>query len=227
MMPPPAIGVSLDTRARQSLGSSSEAIYQMVARACSRHAPRGGVLIDVGCGGGALWRELASQFARYVGLDAVRYEGFPTDGEFHAIDLDSDTWPDVGVRGDVVVAVETIEHLENPWAFTRRLGALAAPGAIVIVTTPNQLAALSLLTLLAKRRFSSFQDSHYPTHKTALLESDLCRATAEAGLVPIETSYSLHGRLPLAAWHYPASLARLAPRALSDNVMVVARKKHV
>jgi 2-polyprenyl-3-methyl-5-hydroxy-6-metoxy-1,4-benzoquinol methylase len=219
-------GVDLDARARQSLGSSSTAIYRMVVRACVAHGNDGGSLIDVGCGGGALWREVRERFTCYFGLDAVRYDRFPADGEFRQVDLDSDTWPDLQGAGDVVVAVETIEHLENPWMFVRRLAALARPGALVIVTTPNQLSALSLLTLMLKRRFSAFQDAHYPAHKTALLESDLWRAAGEAGLQPLEIGYSRHGRLPLASWHYPAALARLFPRALSDNVMLVARKPH-
>jgi len=219
--------VDLDTRARQSLGSSSDAIYQMIARGLAAHgvhAGSAGRLIDVGCGGGGLWREVQSRFAHYCGLDAVHYDGFPADGEFRQIDLDSDRWPEVPA-GDVVAAVETIEHLENPWGFMRRLSALAKPGALVVVTTPNQLSVLSLITLATKRRFSAFQDSHYPAHRTALLESDLCRAAGEAGLGVVAVTYSLHGRLPLAPWHYPTAIARLAPRALSDNLMVVARKR--
>ena len=219
-------GMDLDTRARQSLGSSSNAIYRMVARGLATHGVSGdnqGRLIDVGCGGGGLWREVQSRFAHYCGLDAVRYDGFPADGEFRQVDLDSDRWPDVPA-GDVVAAVETIEHLENPWGFMRRLAAIAKPGALVVVTTPNQLSVLSLITLATKRRFSAFQDSHYPAHRTALLESDLCRAAGEAGLDVVAIAYSLRGRLPLARWHYPAVVARLAPRALSDNVMIVARK---
>jgi cyclopropane fatty-acyl-phospholipid synthase-like methyltransferase len=217
----------LDARARKSLGSSSDAIYRMVGRACAAHAPSGGCLIDVGCGGGGLWREIGRRFGRYCGVDAVRYDGFPDEAEFWRADLDGGDWPDLGAVGDVVAAVETIEHLENPWAFARRLSALAKPGALLVITTPNQLSALSLMTLLTKRRFSSFQDSHFPVHKTALLESDLCRVAGDAGLDVVETAYSWHGRLPLTGWHYPERLARIAPRALSDNVMVVARKRHV
>jgi len=123
---------------------------------------------------------------------------------------------------DVVAALETIEHLENPWAFVRRLRALAKPGAWVIVTTPNQMSALSVLTLLVKRRFSAFQDPQYPAHRTALLECDLERAAREAGLEPAEWAYSLHGRVPLTPWHYPLALARCFPRALSDNLMLLA-----
>jgi len=109
-----------------------------------------------------------------------------------------------------LLAVETIEHLENPWAFMRALVRLARPGGWVIVTTPNQLSALSLITLLAKRRFSSFQDGHYPAHRTALLEVDLRRIAGECALENPEIGYSHSGRVPLTGWHYPAGLARLS-----------------
>jgi 2-polyprenyl-3-methyl-5-hydroxy-6-metoxy-1,4-benzoquinol methylase len=216
--------VDLETRARRSLGASADPIYDMVAAACAARAVAGGCVVDVGCGGGGLWRVLRSSFTRYCGIDAVRYDAFPNEGEFAQVDLDADAWPDLRGQGDVVTALETIEHLENPWAFMRRLAALARPGGLVIVTTPNQLSLLSVLTLVAKRRFSSFQDAHFPVHKTALLESDLCRAASEAGLIVEEIGYSLHGRVPLTGWHYPRPMSRLAPRLLSDNVMVVCRK---
>ena len=47
----------------------------------------------------------------------------------------------------------------------------------------------------------------------------------ETGLEPIAIAYSMDGRLPIAAGHYPAGVSRLFPRALSDNVMVVARRR--
>ena len=220
-----AHGAGLEARARQSLGSSSDAIYLMVARELEARGIAGGTLVDVGCGEGGLWRVVSSRFSRYYGLDAVRYENFPGDGEFRAIDLDAPEWPMTDGVADVVAALETIEHLENPWAFMRRLRTLAKPGAWVIVTTPNQLSALSVMTLLVTRRFSAFQDAQYPAHRTALLECDLERAAREAGLEPVERAYSLHGRLPLTAWHYPRPLARLFPRALSDNLMLLARRR--
>ena len=41
-------------RAKQSLGGSSDPVYQMVNRAISQ-LNSGGVLVDVGCGSGRLW----------------------------------------------------------------------------------------------------------------------------------------------------------------------------
>jgi 2-polyprenyl-3-methyl-5-hydroxy-6-metoxy-1,4-benzoquinol methylase len=216
---------TLERRARQSLGSSHEAIYRMVEHAFDVHGVKGGLLVDVGCGSGGLWHIVGHRFSQYIGLDAIRYDGFPAAGALHVIDLDAARWPLAEGCADVVVAVETIEHLENPWAFMRSLAGLARPGGWAAVTTPNQLSALSLITLALKSRFSAFQDSHYPAYKTALLGSDLRRAALEAGLEPSDVTYSLSGRLPLSGRHYPAAIARLAPRLLSDNLMLLARKR--
>jgi 2-polyprenyl-3-methyl-5-hydroxy-6-metoxy-1,4-benzoquinol methylase len=217
---------TLEARARMSLGSSNDAIYRMVFEALTERGVSGGRLVDVGCGGGALWGVLNSRFDRYCGLDAVRYDALAPDAEFRQIDLDSSTWPIAEGAADVVAAVETIEHLENPWAFVRSLVRIVKPGGWVVVTTPNQLSLLSLLTLFTKRRFSAFQDAHYPAHRTALLESDLARTASAAGLESIGITYSLRGRMPLVAAHYPTALARLFPRALSDNLMVIGRRPH-
>jgi 2-polyprenyl-3-methyl-5-hydroxy-6-metoxy-1,4-benzoquinol methylase len=125
---------------------------------------------------------------------------------------------------DAVVAVETIEHLENPRAFLRELARLAKPGGWVVVTTPNQLSLLSLMTLAIKHRFSAFQDAHYPAHLTALLEIDLKRIASESKLRDVSVAYSQRGRIVFTPWHYPRFLATLFPRALSDNVLLIGRK---
>lgn len=218
------LGVALEARARQSLGSSERAIYDLVSRLLEVRDVRGDLLIDVGCGQGALWPYLRRRFHSYCGLDAIRYQNFPDAAEFSTVDLDSPDWPVAVARADLVTAVEVVEHLENPWAFMRQLAVLVKPGGWVVVTTPNQLSLLSLGTLLIKRRFSSFQDAHYPAHRTALLESDLVRAAFEASLEVEEIAYTCRGRVVLTPWHYPGKLAQHWPRALSDNLAVIARR---
>ena len=123
---------------------------------------------------------------------------------------------------DAVVAAEIIEHLENPRALMRELVRVAKPGGAVVLTTPNQLSLLSLLTLIFKHRFAAFQDVHYPAHLTALLEIDLTRIANETGLTDIEIEYSRQGRIPKTPWHYPQAMSRLWPRGLSDNPMFSA-----
>ena len=134
-------------------------------------------MLDVGCGTGNLWGYVRGRFDRYIGVDVVRYEGFPAGAEFCPSDLDAGRLPLPEQVADVVAAVETIEHLENPRAFVRELVRLARPGGWVVVTTPNQLSLLSKLTLAVKNQFNAFQESSYPAHLTALLEIDLRRMT--------------------------------------------------
>lgn len=222
---PPTEPVSaVVVRARQTLGISSDAIHRMVAKSLETRHAGGGLLLDVGCGGGNLWRSLAGQFDRYVGADVVRYDGFPADATFSPVDLDTQRvlLPD-GVA-DVVAAVETIEHLENPRAFVRELVRLARPGGWVVVTTPNQLSWLSKLTLVLKNQFNAFQEGSYPAHLTALLEVDLRRIASESGLTDVAVAYSGQGRIVGTPWYYPGLLSRCWPRAFSDNILLIGRK---
>jgi 2-polyprenyl-3-methyl-5-hydroxy-6-metoxy-1,4-benzoquinol methylase len=213
----------VEERARRSLGTSGGAVYRMVAAAVAARHPGGGTLLDVGCGSGKLWPFVRERFARYVGVDAVRYDGFPAEGEFHAADLDAQALPCEGAA-EVVAAVETIEHLENPRAFVRALARAARPGGWVIVTTPNQLSLLSRATLVAKGEHNAFREGSYPAHITALLEVDLRRIAAECGLEEVAVEFSGSGRLAGTGRHYPRWVSRLWPRGLSDNLLLAGRK---
>ena len=183
-----------------------------------------GTLVDVGCGSGRLWHYVGQNVLRYVGIDAVKYDGFPDTAEFIQANLDHGPWPLAESAADVATAVEVIEHLENPRAFMRQLVSLTKPGGLVIVTTPNQLSFLSLTTLIFKQRFSAFQDVHYPAHLTALLEIDLIRIASECGLANLRIIYSCQGRIIISPWHYPSVVSRLLPRRLSDNLMLIGTR---
>lgn len=213
----------LQVRALQSGGISNEFIYKKVVEELENRNAMG-VLVDVGCGIGGFFSFVRNQFESYIGVDAVRYPEFPSGASFTQVDLDSGTVPLPDEIADVVVAIETIEHLENPRAFMREMKRLVKSGGLVVVTTPNQLSFLSLLTLVVKRRFSAFQDVHYPAHLTALLEVDLIRIAKECGFTHISLAYTGHGRLVLTPWHYPRFMARLVPRVLSDNVLLICRR---
>lgn len=215
---------SLESRVRQSLGTSARAIYKMVLEALNDRPHETKVLLDVGCGTGSLWHSLRKQFSHYIGVDAVRFEGFPGGADFRSADLDTETIDLPNACADVVAALEIIEHLENPRAFVRELVRLARPGGWIAVTTPNQLSLLSKLTLLFKNRFNAFQDRCYPAHRTALLEIDLRRLAWECRLTEVAILYSHHGRIPGTRWHYPQFLSKWLPRTLSDNILLIARK---
>jgi 2-polyprenyl-3-methyl-5-hydroxy-6-metoxy-1,4-benzoquinol methylase len=211
-------------RARRSGGISADPIYRAVAATLAARHPSGGTLLDIGCGTGGLWEYVSHLFERYVGADVLLHEGFPAGVEFCPVDLDTGAVPMPDGSADVVAAVETVEHLENPRAFFRELVRLVRPGGLVVVTTPNQLSLLSKLTLVCKNQFNAFQEGCYPAHLTALLEIDLRRMAAECRLTEVGIAYTGRGRVPGTGWHYASALSRLMPQACSDNVLLVGRK---
>jgi 2-polyprenyl-3-methyl-5-hydroxy-6-metoxy-1,4-benzoquinol methylase len=215
---------TLEERLAPTRGASGDAVYALAQRTLDKRGAYGGTLVDTGCGSGALLRLLRGRFDALVGIDAVRYDGIPADVRFVEHDLNEPAIPLESGCAQVVAALEVIEHLENPRAFVRELARLVAPGGWLLVSTPNQLSLLSKGTLVVKNRFNAFQDGAYPVHVTALLEVDLLRIAREAGLVDAQTEYTQRGRLPLSSVHYPRALSRRFPRALSDNVLLIARK---
>lgn len=213
----------VESRARATGGTSSEPVYRLVARTIAERHPGGGTIVDVGCGRGDLWDHLRGHFDRYVGVDVVHYEGFPDNGTFCKVDLDAGRAELADGAGDVVAAVETIEHVENPRAFVRELARLARPGGLVVVTTPNQLSLLSKFGLVLKNQFPAFQERPglYPAHITALLAEDLMRIARECGLADPAIRYTGSGRIPGTPWRWPGILGG---RAFSDNVLLEARR---
>lgn len=215
--------LTAEERAKLSLGSSTEAVYRMVERAFAELDGAGGDLLDVGCGAGHLWPHARNRFQTYTGVDIIAYDGFPAEGRFHAIDMDTGTIPLPDQSFDVVASLETIEHVDGPRRFVRELARLVKPGGWLVVTTPNQLSAHSLLSLLLRGYFGAFAEAPglYPAHITALLESDLLRIASELELVEARIRFSNHGRITLTPWHWPWPLVG---RRFSDNVLLAARR---
>jgi 2-polyprenyl-3-methyl-5-hydroxy-6-metoxy-1,4-benzoquinol methylase len=225
--------VGLEERARASGGASNaEALYETVRHLiAARDVPRG-VLVDVGCGSGRLHAVLAADVERYIGVDVVQYEGYPAgpNVDFRRADLDAARIDLPDGCADVVCSLETIEHVENARALMRELVRLARPGGLLVITTPNQISALSKACFVAKNEFVHFQDRPglYPSHLSALLPIDLLRMARENGLDEAEVTYSGEGRMPLTGLHWPRWLTGRhgwRGRAFSDNVLLCARRR--
>jgi 2-polyprenyl-3-methyl-5-hydroxy-6-metoxy-1,4-benzoquinol methylase len=207
----------------QTQGESDGPIYRAAAALLRQRRARG-VLVDVGCGIGRFLEHASDLAADYIGVDVVRHPGLSADAAFLRADLDRESIPLPADSADIVAALETIEHLESPHRFGRELTRILKPGGWLVLSTPNQLSLLSLLCLIARGRFVAFQDAYYPVHRTALLPVDLVRIADGCGLSEIELAFSGAGRMPLTAAHYPPTLSQMFPQALSDNVLLIARK---
>jgi len=207
-----------------SKGTSASAIVGAAVRVLSSRLSSVERLVDVGCGVGDLFRALGPHVRSYLGVDLVQYERFPSAAnvQFIAANLNSRI-PLEPESGDVVASIETIEHLENPRAFMRDLVRIVRPGGLVLITTPNQLSLLSKLTLVVKNQFNAFTDTNYPAHITALLEIDLRRIAAEAGLEDIQVAFTNNGRVPGTSWNWPQTRL-FRGRRFSDNILVSGKK---
>lgn len=217
-------------RARASQGASgSDALFRIVREVLTNETACN-LLVDVGCGTGQLYHRMRGCYRHYLGIDILRYPGFPEsdDASFLQASVDDRATTLPEAIADVVCCIETIEHVENPRDLMRRVSRLLKPGGLAVVTTPNQLSLLSKLCLIVRNEFVHFQarPGLYPSHITALLEIDLRRLAAEVGWIDVEIVYSGDGRIPGTARHWPRLLAAHGGRrgrAFSDNVMLIGR----
>ncbi|MET0249310.1 MAG: bifunctional 2-polyprenyl-6-hydroxyphenol methylase/3-demethylubiquinol 3-O-methyltransferase UbiG [Sphingobium sp.] len=110
--------------------------------------------LDVGCGAGLLTEPLARLGAQTIGLDAAP-ENIAV-ARAHAaqqglvIDYRATPVEQLEESGfDLITSMEVVEHVADPAAFVRALGAALAPGGLLILSTPNRtpLSRLAMITI--------------------------------------------------------------------------------
>lgn len=98
-------------------------------------------IVDIGCGNGALCRELASRGYEVVGCEpSTRGVHFARSSApelvFHEIGVDGDPTSVGGESFDVAIATEVIEHLVRPRDLLRFAKQLLRAGGYLIISTP-------------------------------------------------------------------------------------------
>lgn len=104
---------------------------------------KGARILDVGCGGGLVCEPLARMGAKVTGIDAgaenidaarahAKQSGLEID--YHATTAEDFK----GGKFDVVLALEIIEHVDEPALFVKTLTQLVRPGGVIILSTLNR-----------------------------------------------------------------------------------------
>lgn len=118
-----------------------------------------GLILDIAAGEGSFSKRL--QDSGYE-VDSVDLNG-NIGQDFIRIDLNNYIqWANFVSKKlnhyDLVVSIETVEHLENPWMFFRGLRDVVKPGGYIILTHPNIENPVSKILFLIKNRFLLFGD---------------------------------------------------------------------
>ncbi len=113
--------------------------------------------LDVGCGAGLLCEPLARLGAAVTGVDAAA-ENIAA-AQAHAaesgltIDYRAGDVATLGLTGfDLVTSMEVLEHVADKPAFVAALAAALAPGALLVLSTPNRTARSRLLLVEGAER---------------------------------------------------------------------------
>lgn len=126
-------------------------------------APRGGIVLDIGCGNGHLLYQLRHQFSQLMGLEfsAHRLEqakanlaGLPFT-PIHGSAEEMTSIQDESV--DCIVSADTIEHIPDVYAAAAEMFRILRPGGVLVINTPNIAFAKKRLLLLFGRFPSTSQ----------------------------------------------------------------------
>ena len=160
-------------------------LHAYVQELARTHFRPGARLLDLGCGAGALALRLSSGGFNLTCCDADprvfhRHGHMP----FVAADLNQDFSARFDAPFEAIVAVEIVEHLENPWHFMRQCRDLLEPGGKVLLTTPNIDTPRSILNLVRAGTFKGFSDGDYRKdgHITHLSQWQIGKCMESAGL---------------------------------------------
>jgi SAM-dependent methyltransferase len=120
-------------------------------------------VLDLGAGEGALTQRLIDLGYDVVAADINQYDFKAKKAEFLQIDFNNKQEVEVLRKQykesfDIVLGVEVIEHVENPWEYIRLLKSLLKPEGHILVTTPNTASWYSRLIFLRSGRFHQFSD---------------------------------------------------------------------
>ena len=203
----------------QKAGSSSGPIYQKALELVRNYAlPRDAQVADIGGGAGHFSRLLLNEFDRVTLVD---YEPHVDIWGIDAVHANlNEPWPDLHRELDVIIALEVIEHLENPRHFIRNVISWLRPGGLAIISTPNQLSFASKTCFFLRGQHQHFQESCYPAHITPLLPVDFQRICGEVGAVAVRISFSDNGRIPGTRTSWQRAIPLLKGRRFSDNFFV-------
>jgi len=183
---------SVDEKIRAPI---SPIVHDKVLDLIIQHLDKNSEILDLGAGEGEFSRRLIEKDFKAIPVDGFdiywRNSQIPLiianlDGEFASIVSPS------GKQFDAIVAIEIIEHLENPYLFLRECAKLLKPNGLLFVTSPNVESITSRVIFLYTGRLIGFGEVETlrPAHITPLFKWKFDLAFEEAGFEYVWEGYN-------------------------------------
>ena len=188
--------------------------------------PDGSLVLDIGAGRGNFTYVLESHSYRTVAIDIDPDDYVHSTAPFVQANL-GDGLPLSSASCGGIVAIEVIEHLEEPLRLIREIARCLRPNGFAIVTTPNVLSIASKLELVLRGWHEEFDDYSYRVngHICPVSLQQIVRMCERTGLTLESETYNV-GRLPLPKIRRRLSLKspRFRTRRLGHSLIVKLRK---
>lgn len=154
-----------------------------------------GKLLDAGAGSGKLTKKIKRLGYEVRACDIEPHNFLPKNIKIDFANLNFKL-PYKNKTFDYVVAIELIEHLENPWNFIREAHRILKLGGFLIVSSPNMESLRGKYNFFLGRVFPYFSYNFFKeiNHITPIFTWNLKRMI-ENKFKLIETKYKIH-RIP-------------------------------
>ncbi len=138
-------------------------LHQQIDAMVKQHANDNALILDMGAGEGALSQRLFDSGFNLISADIDSSQFKAVGPQFFQIDFNdvksvNEFASNHSDYFDIVMGIEVIEHVENPWEYVRLLKKMVKKGGRIIISTPNTSSWLSRFYFLFTGKFLSFND---------------------------------------------------------------------
>ena len=129
-------------------------------------------ILDLACGTGAFTQRSLDNGFKTTSVD-IYSDKLPIDTEYFMLDLNNNFSEHLAHnKYDFIVALEIIEHLENPFHFLRQIKEIATPQTVIFISFPNIHLWQATRTFITEGTFVNWNvDQYWNTkHQTILTD---------------------------------------------------------
>lgn len=150
----------------------------------------GKTILDIGCGGGIVCEPLARLGARMTGIDLSPelIKTAKTHAEAQQLEIDYRAVPvqEVPELFDVVLALEVVEHVDDPRDFVRAAANRVKPGGVLILSTLNRTLKSLLLGKIAAEYIVRWVPAGTHEWDKFIKPSELVAHCEAVGMTPVD-----------------------------------------